>query len=150
MKIFQRSIHSTIREDDERKWIVNSDFLDLEHSIHLELTIDTKSGEVISASAQMSKSPFTRCMKALEGVRKLEGMKIERGILSLVHKEFSGHKSCTHLMELIIDSIRLVGMMRVGGRAGYPGVYRSGETEDEKIARITPKLKNTCLVFTER
>ncbi|PLX39800.1 MAG: hypothetical protein C0608_11005 [Deltaproteobacteria bacterium] len=149
MKIFQRSIHSTIREADERTWIVTSDFLDLEHSIHLELTVDTSSWQVTNATSGMSKSPFTRCLKAVEGVKKMVGLKVERGILSRVHEEFSGAKGCTHLMELIIDSIRLVGMMRVGGNAGYPNVSKSSETEDELIARITPKLKNSCLVFTD-
>ena len=149
MDIFQRSIHLNAKKIDDDHLQVSGSLLDLEHSFHLELTVQASTHTIETASASMSKAPLTRCFSVLERFAQLEGLSIERGIIKELHSRFGGPKGCIHLMELLNDLIRFTSMLLLGQSMGYRPEMRTVMTEDEIIAEGKKKLRNTCLVFAD-
>lgn len=147
MVFFQRSVNSNVRLLEEGRFLVESSFLDLEHSIHLTIVVDKATGLIEKASAIMPKSPFSRCKSCVEGASVLEGLTVGRGIMGIVNSQLGGPKSCVHLVELINDAIRLIGMLRAGdgGDYSYPG--DPSHPEDVVIEKLKPLLGNSCMVF---
>jgi hypothetical protein len=150
MDIFQRSIHSNVKELDSGRWLVSSALLDLEHSIHLELTVRTSDALIEEARARMTKMPFKRCFATSESIHALEGLVIGRGVLATINQRMGGPRSCAHLVELTVEAVRLVSMLRIGYKTGYLGARDGDMSEDELITNIQPKLANSCKVFADR
>ena len=106
------------------------------------------SGRVIEAArAQMSKTPFKRCLSTRQSIKSLEGLAIGRGVLTKINQRLRGPRSCAHLYELTVEAVRLVGMMQLGAKSGYSGKRAANIQEDELIEKIKPQLKNSCMVF---
>lgn len=149
MVFFQRSVNSSVRQADDGRLVVESNFLDLEHSLHLTLVVDNKNGKIERVEAIMPKSPFSRCKKCVEGAQLLVGLTIGRGIMSQINKLLGGPKSCVHLVEIISEAVRLIGMLRAGdgGDYAYPG--DPSHPEDVVIEKLKPSLKNSCMVFAD-
>ncbi len=150
MTFFQRSVHSNVKELDPDTWLVSSDLLDLEHSIHIELTVRRSDSMIVGAQAQMSKVPFSACSQSLDTVKKVEGLTIGRGILLEVNRRLGGSASCAHLGELVTEAVRIVAMLNIGQGAGYYDTGKHGGSEEEAINRLGEKLKNTCIVFADK
>lgn len=147
MEIFQRSVHSNVKKIDAEHLLVSSDLLDLEHSIHLELTVRTTDVVIEAARAQMTKTPFDRCLSTRQSIKSLEGLTIGRGVLTEINQRLGGPRSCAHLYELAVEAVRLVGMLQLGAKSGYSGKRDSNISEEELIESIKPQLKNSCMVF---
>jgi len=149
MVFFQRSLNSNVRMDENGRLVVESSFLDLEHSLHLTLSVNNQTGEIESAAAIMPKSPFTRCKKCVEGVSVLVGMVIGRGVMGQINAKLGGPKSCVHLVELISEAVRLIGMLRAGdgGDYAYPG--DPTHPEEVVIEKLKPTLRNSCMIFAD-
>ena len=101
MDIFQRSIHSNVKQTDGDRILVTSSLLDLEHSLHLELVVRLSDRTIESAHASMSKTPLTRCSKGVDGIPGLVGMVIDRGVLREIHRRVGGPRGCAHIVELL-------------------------------------------------
>lgn len=149
MDIFQRSIHSNVKQINDGRILVTSSLLDLEHSLHLELVVRMADRTIESAKASMSKTPLTRCSKGADGIAKLVGMVIDRGVLREIHRRVGGARGCAHLVELLDNAVRLISMILIGSSLNYWGDLKERMTEDEIIAEGRAKLKNTCLVFAD-
>jgi hypothetical protein len=152
MDIFQRSIHSNVKDLGDGRYLVTSQLLDLEHSLHLELVVRTENGEIEEATASMSKTPFGKCLKAAEGVSQLVGLKVGRGVMRQVGDLLGGARGCAHMVELITDAVRLIAMLLVGGDKGGKGYWDADKrdmTEEEVIEETRQFLKNSCLVYAE-
>ncbi len=149
MEIFQRSIHSSVKQLEGDRLLVSSSLLDLEHSFHLELLVHAPTAAIESARASMSKTPLKRCLRGTEGIEKLAGLTIGRGVMLEVHRRFGGPRGCAHMVELIGDAFRLVSMLLIGDTVNYWGTLKDTLTEEEIVARGREKLRNTCLVFAE-
>lgn len=149
MDIFQRSIHSNVKQIDEGRLLVQSSLLDLEHSLHLELVVRMADRTIESAKATMSKTPLTRCVKGTEGIRWLAGVSIDRGVLREIHRRVGGPRGCAHLVELVENAVRLVSMILIGNSLTYWSELKGKLTEEEIVAEGRRKLKNTCLVFAD-
>lgn len=147
MVIFQRSIHSSVKQLDGGKLLVASSLIDLEHSFHLELVVRSGDGVIETAGASMSKAPLSRCHAGAEGIQVLTGLAIGRGIILEVNRRLGGPRGCAHMVELVTDAIRLVSMILIGDSVNYWDRLKEGKTEDEIVAEGRVKLKNTCLVF---
>jgi len=149
MDIFQRSIHSNVKQTDADHLLVSSSLLDLEHSLHLELVVRLGDRTIESAKATMSKTPLTRCSKGVDGIPGLAGTVIDRGVLREIHRRVGGPRGCAHLVELLDNAVRLISMILIGSSLNYWGDLKSRMTEEEIIAEGRTKLKNTCLVFAD-
>ncbi|MHB8764067.1 MAG: DUF2889 domain-containing protein [Deferrisomatales bacterium] len=149
MDIFQRSIHSNVKQLDDGRLLVTSSLLDLEHSMHLELVVQTRDGTIESAKASMSKAPLRRCLGGIEGVQRLVGLRVGRGIIREIHGRLGGPRGCAHLVELINDAVRLVSMILLGDEVDYWERLTSERSEEDAIAEGKKKLRNTCFVFAD-
>lgn len=149
MDIFQRSIHSNVKQQGDDLFLVTSQLLDLEHSFHVELLVRISDGTIESAKAAMSKTPFKKCLAGVEGFPRLKGLKIGRGIMGQVQAAIGGPKGCAHLVELIQDAIRLIAMLRIGTGLRYWQLERNGKTEEELIEAARQSLEGSCLVFAK-
>ncbi|NOY45323.1 MAG: DUF2889 domain-containing protein [Deltaproteobacteria bacterium] len=149
MDIFQRSIHSNVKQVDDDHLLVTSTLLDLEHSFHLELRVRMSDGLIEEARANMTKAPLNRCLAGAEGVQRLVGLTIGRGIVKEISRRLGGPRGCAHMVELITDAVRLVSMIRIGASVNYWDELKKTMTEDEIVAHGKKRLKNTCLVFAE-
>ncbi|GAB4267609.1 DUF2889 domain-containing protein [Deferrisoma sp.] len=149
MDIFQRSIHSNVKQVDPEHLLVTSTLLDLEHSFHLELLVRLPDGVIEDAKANMTKVPLTRCLAGAEGVRELVGLTIGRGIVREITKRLGGPRGCAHMVELITDAVRLVSMILIGASVNYWDELKKTMTEEEIVAHGKKRLRNTCLVFAD-
>jgi hypothetical protein len=149
MDIFQRSIHSNVKQIDGGRILVASSLLDLEHSLHLELVVRTADRTIESAKATMSKTPLSRCSRGVEGIPGLAGIAIDRGVLHEIHRRVGGPRGCAHLVELLDNAVRLVSMILIGNSLSYWSDLKARMTEEEIVAEGRSKLKNTCLVFAD-
>ena len=149
MDIFQRSIHSNVKQIDGGRLLVTSSLLDLEHSLHLELVVRAADRTIESAKASMSKTPLTRCIKGVDGIPGLAGTVIDRGVLREIHRRVGGPRGCAHLVELLDNAVRLISMILIGESLSYWSELKAHLTEDEIVAEGRKKLKNTCLVFAD-
>jgi hypothetical protein len=149
MDIFQRSIHSNVKQIGADRILVTSSLLDLEHSLHLELVVRMADRTIESAKASMSKTPLSRCAKGVDGIPELAGMVIGRGVLREIHRRVGGPRGCAHLVELLDNAVRLISMILIGSSLNYWGDLRARLTEEEIVAEGRAKLKNTCLVFSD-
>ncbi len=149
MDIFQRSIHSNVKQIGEDRVLVTSQLLDLEHSFHVEMTVRLSDGLIESARAVMTKSPYKRCLPLVETVGRIAGLKIGRGVFTEMNNLIGGPRGCAHLVELITDAVRLIAMIRLGMEADYVYGARETEPEEEIIARSRGLLRNTCRVYAD-
>ena len=149
MDIFQRSIHSNVKQIDGGRILVASSLLDLEHSLHLELVVRTADRTIEHAKATMSKTPLTRCSRGVEGIPGLAGIVIDRGVLREIHHRVGGPRGCAHLVELLDNAVRLVSMILIGNSLSYWSDLKARMSEEEIVAEGRSKLKNSCLVFAD-
>ena len=149
MEIFQRSIHSSVKQVDGEHLQVTSALLDLEHSFHLDLTVRTTDGTIEAARASMSKAPLRRCLAGAEGVEQLNGLRIGRGVIKEINRRLGGPRGCAHMVELVTDAVRLVSMIMIGASVNYWDELKKTMTEEEIVAEGRKRLRNTCLVFAD-
>ncbi|MEW6487066.1 MAG: DUF2889 domain-containing protein [Thermodesulfobacteriota bacterium] len=149
MDIFQRSIHSNVKRRGEDHLLVTSSLLDLEHSIHFEMVVRISTATIEAAKGAMSKTPLTLCLRGTEGISELVGLTIGRGVVRQIQGRLGGPRGCAHMVELILDAVRLVSMLLIGDTVNYWSELKEEMTEEEIVARGKEKLKNTCLVFAE-
>ena len=149
MDIFQRSIHSNVKQIEGGRLLVASSLLDLEHSLHLELVVRVEDQTIESAKATMSKTPLTRCARGIEGIPGLAGTVIDRGVLREIHRKVGGPRGCAHLVELLDNAVRLISMIMIGKSMTYWSDLKDRMTEEEIVAEGRKQLKNTCLVFAD-
>jgi hypothetical protein len=147
--IFQRSIHSNVKQVDGDHLLVSSSLLDLEHSFHLELLVRLSDRTIESASANMSKTPLSKCLKGVEGIPSLAGLALTRGVIREIHRRLGGPKGCTHLVELLSDAVRLISMIMIGNSLDYWGDLKGNLTEEEIVEEGRKTLRDTCLVFAQ-
>ncbi len=147
MEIFQRSIHSSVKQLADGRLLVASSLIDLEHSFHLELTVRPADGLIEAARASMSKAPLSRCLAGAAGIETLVGLTVGRGIMREINRRLGGPRGCAHMVELVTDAVRLVSMILIGDSVNYWDRLKEGKTEEEVIVEGRQKLANTCLVF---
>jgi hypothetical protein len=148
--IYERNINIKVIPLDKENFEVNVSLLDLSHSIHATLKINIITQEIIDADAKMMRVPFSVCHLAENNIKKIRGLKVQRGINKQIAQIVGAKDGCTHLVEILQSALRFGAAMLIAKSAGYE-TYGEGEklTEEERIARSMPVLKNTCVVFRE-
>lgn len=148
--IFERNINIKLLPVDSENFELNVSLLDLSHNIHATLKINLNTQEIVDAEAKMMRVPFSQCYHAENNLKKLIGLKVQRGINKQIAMIVGRNEGCTHIVEMLQSAVRFGAAMLIAKSAGYES-YGEGEklTEEERIARSMPVLKNTCVVFKD-
>lgn len=148
--VFERNINIKIIPLDREKFALDVSLLDLSHSIHATLKINYNTQEIVDAETKMMRVPFSVCHLAENNIKKLIGLKVQRGINKQIAEIVGTKNGCTHLVEILQSALRFGAAMLIAKSAGYEA-YGEGEklSEEERIARSMPVLKNSCVVFRE-
>ncbi|MBM4166140.1 MAG: DUF2889 domain-containing protein [Ignavibacteria bacterium] len=148
-QIYERNINVAVAWKDESEIITRASMLDLNHHIVVELTIDLHSEMISDANAQMTKVPYGICQFTLSNIKKVIGMKIERGIQKQLIDALGHSDGCTHLVDLAMEAIRLSANVMLGLTKVGAEWFNRTVSEEEQIKLVKPILKNTCLPFKD-
>ncbi len=148
--IYERNINVAVARKSEREIVTKATMLDLNHHIRVELTIDLRDETITDADAQMTRVPHSICHLTLNNIRKIVGLRIQRGIQRELADRLGHADGCTHMVDLAMEAVRLSANVMVGLTKVGPEWFDRGElSEQEMIARIRPFLRNTCLPFKD-
>ncbi len=146
--IYERNINVAVSRKNENEIVTKATMLDLNHHIRVELTINLLDQTILDAHAHMTKVPYSICQLALINIKKLIGLKIQRGIHSKLVDTLGHADGCTHMVDLAMEAVRLSANVMVGLTKVGPEWFDRGDlTEQQMIERVKPVLKNTCLPF---
>lgn len=84
----------------------HAEFEDHNHHIKLDMVFQIGTGKVLEAKAEMIRYPFPECPLALEALQNIIGFRaVNFGSRKEVFKLVAGPKGCTHLAELVMESV---------------------------------------------
>lgn len=148
-EIYERNLNVSVSRLDDATILTKASLLDLNHNIRVELTVDVATKTITKADAQMVKSPFGVCQQALNKIRAVAGLKIERGIHQRLVDTLGHSDGCTHLVDLAMEAVRLSANVLLGFTR-FDEEWRQRKLSDEEfIAQVKPILKNSCLPFKD-
>ncbi len=148
--IYERNINIRLRQLDAQTVVLAASLLDLHHSISIEIKIDLSTQRIADAGVKMMRVPYTPCAMAAVNIEKIIGFRIERGVNKKIADALGHAAGCTHVVEILQNAMRFAASMLIGVKAGY-GTHdkRKKLSEEERIAKVMPYLKNSCIVFKE-
>ena len=114
MEIYERNINSNVRKVGKSFILTEASLLDLNHSMRVSLKINLKSRKIQSADAVILKAPLTVCGSTTALIKRLKGLKIERGINNKLIEHLAHAEGCTHLYELALNAVRLSFNVMIG------------------------------------
>ena len=148
-EIYERNINVAVAWKNEHAIITRASMLDLNHHIRVELSIDLQNESITDAHAQMTKVPYGLCQFTLSNIKKIIGMKIERGIQKQLIDVLGHSDGCTHLVDLAMEAIRLSANVMIGLTKVGDEWFNRTLSEEAQIELVKPLLKNSCLPFKE-
>lgn len=150
MQLYERNINSTVRKIGTSKIQTEASLLDLNHSMRVVLDIDLKTREITAATATILKAPLRACDGTVDLVKKLKGLKLERGINRKLVEALGGDDGCTHLYELALNAVRLSFNVMVGMSYNWQEWVSKTKSDQEFVKSAMPYLKNSCRPFKSR
>lgn len=148
--IYERNINIAVSRKNEHEIVTKATMLDLNHHIRVELTINLQNETITDAQAQMTKVPYSICQLTLGNLKKIIGLKIQRGIHKQLVDKLGHAEGCTHMVDLAMEAVKLSANVMVGLTKVGPEWFDRGElSEQQMIDRVKPILQNTCLPFKE-
>ncbi len=149
--VYERNINIRLLPIDSKTVLLTASLLDLNHSITTEVTIDLATQEIRDADVKMMRAPYEQCSKAREPIHKIIGLKIERGVNKKIADAIGHTYGCIHVVEILQNAMRFAASMLIGVRAGYGTFEKRRElSEEERLEKVMPYLKNTCVVFKDK
>ncbi len=148
MDLYQRNINVSVHRIGDNQIMLWSTMLDLDHSIRVQLTVDSASKQIVEASGEMLKVPFSICHQTLDNLEKLKGMAIERGVSKKVAAAVGKNTGCVHLVEIVMSAVRLASPFLVGYGGGFTERQQLDQfSEEEQIQLGKLFLADTCLAY---
>ncbi|MCB0365281.1 MAG: DUF2889 domain-containing protein [Bdellovibrionaceae bacterium] len=147
MKIYERNLNSSVRKVDEDHIMVETSLLDLNHSMRVEILVNTKTNVIENAVSETTKVPLKACDVPQGHINNIIGLKIERGINRKLIQILGGCDGCTHLYELALTSVRLTFNVLMGLRYDWEQWVSRSLSDDEFTKQATPHLKGSCYPF---
>lgn len=147
MRIYERNINVKVEQPREGIILVVSSLLDLDHNMVIEMEIDVNTKEVLQARGENLKTPFAGCNFALNNVKRLVGIKIERGLIRQLNEIFGRETGCNHLYEVALAACRLAAIILLGLKNKGMLAKSTHEHDEQLIEGLMPALKNTCIIF---
>jgi hypothetical protein len=148
-EIYERNINVSVSRLNEHEILTRASMLDLNHHIRVELKIELTTETIVDTRAQMVKVPYELCQLTLSNIKKLIGLKIERGINKNIVNALGHAEGCTHMVDLSMEAVRLSANVMVGLTKVGDEWFNGVGSDEERIARVKPILKNSCLPFKE-
>ncbi|MCD6554737.1 MAG: hypothetical protein DRI52_01430 [Chloroflexi bacterium] len=148
MDLYQRNINVSVHRMDDDQIMLWSTMLDLDHSIRVQLIIDAANRQIVDASGEMLKVPFSICQQTLANLERLKGLTVKRGIAKEVSAAVGRNTGCVHLVETVMSAVRLVFPFLVGYGSGLTDWQQLEQlTEEEQIQLGKLFLADTCLAY---
>jgi hypothetical protein len=148
MDLYQRNINVSVHRVDDDRIMLWSTMLDLDHSIRVQLVVDSASRQIVDACGEMLKVPFGICHQTLANLERLKGMTIERGISKKVAAAVGRNTGCVHLVEVVMSAVRLASPFLIGYGSGLTDRQQLEQfTEEEQIQLGKLFLADTCLAY---
>ena len=96
-----------VSEMEQNQFLLHSHLCDEVHEIDVRLVVDSASGEILTATATMERTPYPEvCRRALSQVPKLIGLNLTRGAGRQVRDLFGSDEGCEHLKDMVLDALR--------------------------------------------
>lgn len=89
---------------------VRNVILDPLHHIKVELELDASDPlniSILRAEGVMERVPYPICRQPLEQMGRLVGLRVEKGLRDRVVELIGGSEGCVHLVDLVMDGIKL-------------------------------------------
>jgi long-subunit acyl-CoA synthetase (AMP-forming) len=147
--LYERNINSVVERLDENSIRAEASLVDLNHGMRVCLTIDLRTDLILSATARILKAPFEICTRTTSQVKRLEGLRLTRGINRKLLETLGGSQGCTHLYELALNAVRLAYNVKMGMEFDWNEWVSRTVSEEDFIEAARPHLKNSCLPFSE-
>ncbi|HLB00224.1 MAG TPA: DUF2889 domain-containing protein [Bacteroidota bacterium] len=148
-ELYERNLNISVSKLSDDEILTKASLLDLNHNIRIQIRVDVASKKITRAEAQMVKSPFVICAQTLDKIRKIVGLRIERGIHQKLVDALGHSDGCTHLVDLAMEAVRLSANVLLGFTR-FDIEWRERKlTDEEFIEQVKPILKNSCLPFKE-
>jgi hypothetical protein len=120
---------------------------DPDHHIEAYIVVSIPKREIIDAGAKMIRQPYPKCHLAMDRVRNVIGMKIEKGLYGKMGSKLGGREGCVHLFELVMTAARLSANAILGVTVGGKTWDNITERDAEFHARLMQKLEGMCVGF---
>ncbi|MBS1261681.1 MAG: hypothetical protein MAG453_01010 [Calditrichaeota bacterium] len=147
--IYERNINVAVTQLASDTIKTKSSLLDLNHNMRVDLVISVPDREIVDARCQMVKVPFGICALTAQHIKRVIGLRIERGITKRMRPLLAGAKGCTHLYELTVEAVRMSSNVLMGFATGDEKEWRERRmTDAEFIERAREFLKDSCLPFS--
>lgn len=89
-----------------RGYKTHAEFEDFNHHIVLDMVFEFGTGQVLEADAKLIRHPFEECKLAVDVIKELVGYRaVNFGARKEIFQMIAGPKGCTHLAELVMESI---------------------------------------------
>ena len=148
--VYERNINIRLLPIDSTTVLLAASLLDLNHSITAEVKLDLATQKIVDADVKMMRVPYEQCSKAKDTIHKIIGFKIERGVNKKIADAIGHTYGCIHIVEILQNAMRFAASMLIGVRAGYGTFEKRKElSEEERLGKVMPYLKNTCVAFKE-
>ena len=139
---------------DGERFVIKASLQDPVHEVYAEVEIRHPSLEILDASAEIRRAPFTEVCNLTTGrMKKLVGLCVGPGFNQKSRDAISGSDGCHRLGDLMAEiataAYQLHFVQFFGSKPSSPGV------EDVPIARRQaaleniPGLRNTCFVYKD-
>ncbi len=150
--VFERSINIKFSLDPEHRDVihVHASLLDLEHSLHVFLKVNSSTASIIEAHGRMMRVPFRACRLSEGKIRSIEGLRIQKGVNREIAARVGGPEGCTHFVEILQSALRFTSANLIGLRLKMDEEMIKKLTDEERIAKSFDVLKNTCIAFNEK
>ncbi|MGE5370583.1 MAG: DUF2889 domain-containing protein [Solirubrobacterales bacterium] len=82
-------------------------FEDRAHEMEVTLLYQLGTGKVLEADVALIRAPFEECQQGVQAVKNLIGKRVvDFKVNRMIFSEVAGPKGCTHLAELVMESIK--------------------------------------------
>jgi hypothetical protein len=139
MEDFQRDISYRLLKGEDGTATLTAKMQDRFHDLTIEIVIDAATLEILSASADFTKSPTPDCGRIDARLSGLIGFRIGKGLYRKLMEVLAGAAGCGNVRTLLIGLLPLA--LNLKAAAGIAD-------EREMLDKIHEKLVGTCVGYS--
>ncbi|TDA67530.1 MAG: DUF2889 domain-containing protein [Clostridia bacterium] len=121
MLVFNRNRSITCEKEGNWGLIIRASSVDTFHEMFLIMTIDMEIREIVEATGELIRGPYTFCRETMALLAVLKKMKVDRGISKEVVTKIGGPGGCTQFVDLVLEALRAVGQCEESFVTGAEG-----------------------------